>query len=200
MKALFSDGASVPVARVVSDHRTWLLPLGVVMVLNLAVLIFAVMPLESSVATIDKRAETAAQALKEAKADFANAEATRDGQGQATKDLDRFYQQVLPADAAAARRITYLRLTQKAREHNLKFERSAFEPEVIRGSDLERLKVSYALSGDYDDVRQLIYDIETGEEFIIIDNLVLAEGSDNTAPLAFNMSLSTYYRTGHHDR
>ena len=200
MKALFSDGASVPVARVVSDHRAWLLPLGVVIVLNLGVLIFAVIPLESSVASVGKRAETAAQALQEAKTDFANAEATRDGQGQATKDLDRFYQQVLPADAAAARRITYLRLTQKAREHNLKFERSAFEPEVIRDSDLERLKVSYSLSGDYDDVRQLIYDIETGEEFIIIDNIVLAEGSDNSAPLAFNMSLSTYYRTGHHDR
>ncbi|MEO8682101.1 MAG: type 4a pilus biogenesis protein PilO [Vicinamibacterales bacterium] len=200
MKALFTVGASVPVARVVRDHRKWLWPLGVVIAINLGVLGLVVLPLAASVESVGRRAEAAAQSLKEAKADFAGAEATRDGQSQATRDLDRFYRQVLPADAAAARRLTHLRLSQKAREHNLTFERSSAQPESLRDSELERLRVSYALAGNYDDVRQLIYDIETGEEFVVIDNIVLAEGSDNNAPLKFNLELSTYYRTGHHDR
>ena len=199
MKALFTTGGLVPIARVLADHRHWLLPLAVVIVINLGVLGFVVMPLSSSVESIGRRAETAAQALKEAKADFADAEATRDGQTQASKDLDRFYRQVLPADAAAARRIMHLRLTQKAREHNLNFARSVFDPEALRDSELERLKVSYALSGDYDDVRQLIYDIETGDEFVVIDNILLSEGADNNAPLQFMLDLSTFYRSGRHD-
>jgi Tfp pilus assembly protein PilO len=200
MKALFTVGALVPFSRVLADHRRWWVPLGVVIAINLGVLGLVVIPLASSVESVRRRAEAAALALGQAKTDFADAEATRDGQAQGTKDLDRFYRQVLPADAAAARRITHLRLSQKAREHNLNFERSASQPESIRESELERLRVSYALSGDYDDVRQLIYDIETGPEFIVIDNILLSEGADNNAPLAFTLDLSTYYRTGRHDR
>jgi Tfp pilus assembly protein PilO len=200
MNALFTVGALVPFSRVLSDHRRWWLPLGVVIAINLGVLGLVVFPLASSVESVSKRADAAALALRQARADFADAEATRDGQAQGTKDLDRFYRQVLPADAASARRITHLRLSQKAREHNLNFERSASQPESIRDSELERLRVSYALSGDYDDVRQLIYDIETGPEFVVIDNILLSEGADNNAPLAFTLDLSTYYRTARHDR
>lgn len=200
MKALFTVGATVPFSRVVSEHRKWLLPLAVVIAINLGVLGFVVIPLRSSVESIGKRADTAALALKEAKADFSDAEATRDGQAQGTKDLDRFYRQVLPANAAAARRITHLRLRQKAHDHNVRFERSALESQSVRDSELERLRVSYVLSGDYDDVRQLIYDIETGAEFLVIDNITLSEGVDNNAPLSLNLDLSTYYRTGRHDR
>jgi len=200
MKALFTVGALVPFARVLRDHRKWLLPLGVVIAVNLGVLGLVVLPLASSVESVGKRADAAALALKEARADFADAEATRDGQVQGTKDLDRFYRQVLPANAAAARRITHLRMRQKASEHNVRFERSALESQSVRDSELERLKVSYALSGDYDDVRQLIYDIETGDEFVVIDNITLSEGINNNAPLALTLNLSTYYRTGRHDR
>lgn len=200
MKALFTVGATVPFSRVVAEHRKWLLPLGVVIAINLGVLGFVVIPLRSSVDSIGKRAETAALALKEAKADFADAEGTRDGQAQGTKDLDRFYRQVLPANAAAARRITHLRLRQKATEHNVRFASSALDAETVRGSELERFRVSYSLSGDYDDVRQLIYDIETGAEFLVIDNIRLSEGVDTNAPLSLNLDLSTYYRTGRHDR
>ena len=200
MKALFTVGALVPFSRVVADHRMWLLPIGVMIAINLGVLGFIVIPLESTVNSVGKRADAAALALTQAKADFADAEATRDGQSQGTKDLDRFYRQVLPADAAAARRITHLRMSQKAREHHLNFERSASQPESLRDSELERLKVSYSLTGDYDDVRQLIYDIETGAEFVVIDNILLSEGADNNSPLEFMLELSTYYRAGRHDR
>jgi hypothetical protein len=200
MKALFTVGATVPFSRVVAEHRKFLIPLAVVIAINLGVLGFVVIPLRSSVESIGKRADTAALALKQAKGEFADAEGTRDGQAQGTKDLDRFYRQVLPATAAEARRITHLRLRQKAHEHNVRFQSSALEAQAVRDSELERFRVTYELSGDYDDVRQLIYDIETGGEFLVIDNIRLSEGADNNAPLSLNLDLSTYYRTGRHDR
>jgi hypothetical protein len=54
--------------------------------------------------------------------------------------------------------------------------------------------VSCSLAGDWDDIRQLIYDIETGPDFIVIDNVGLSEGSEPNAPLALELQLSTYYR------
>jgi Tfp pilus assembly protein PilO len=200
MRALYSAASTVPIARVAREQRAWLMPIGVVLAINLAVLVGVVLPLTQSVDSGDKRAAAAAQGLSDAQADFKNAEATRDGQAQADRDLDRFYRQVLPADVAAARRITHLRLSQLAREHDVTFQQSAAVPEVVRDSQLERLKVSYGLSGNYDDIRQFIYDIETGPDFVVIDNVVLSEGADGNAPLSLNLDLSTFYRVTPNDR
>ena len=67
-------------------------------------------------------------------------------------------------------------------------------PETLRDSTLERLQVNYALTGDWDDIRQLIYEIETGPDFVVIDNVQLAEGRQANAPLSLTLDLSTYYR------
>jgi len=198
VKALFTVGSEVPFARVVSDHRRVLVPLGAVLIINLVVLVAVVVPLRRSVASGDARARTSSQALVEAAADFKDAEATREGQGQARKDLERFYKDVLPADVSAARRLTNLKLGQMVRRHDVNFQRSASTPDVIRDSELERLKISYALSGDWDDIRMLIHDIETGPDFVVIDNVVLQEGNEASSPLSLTLDLSTYYRVGPH--
>ena len=39
------------------------------------------------------------------------------------------------------------------------------------------------LSGDYDDIRALIYELETSPDFFVIDNMALSEGGDANAPL-----------------
>jgi Tfp pilus assembly protein PilO len=194
MKALFTFGADVPLARVVADYRRWLVPVGVVLAINVAVLIAVVLPLRESVASSASRAAASAQALGEARADFQDAEATRDGQSQAAADLDRFYAEVLPGDFTTARRITHVKLAQMARAHDVSFQSGAATPETLRDSTLERLHVNYALSGDWDDIRQFIYELETGPDFIVIDNVQLAEGSDANSPLSLTLDMSTYYR------
>jgi Tfp pilus assembly protein PilO len=194
MKALFAIASTVPLARVLRDHRRWVFPLTLVLAINAGVLIFVVLPLTQAVRLSESRARTASEAQAAAAADLKSAEAVRDGQVQATGDLDRFYRQVLPVDVSAARRITNLKLSQLARKHNVEFQRSSATPEETRGSDLERLRVSYEFSGDYDDVRQLIYDIETAPDFIVIYNMALGEGQDSQAPLSLMLELSTYFR------
>jgi Tfp pilus assembly protein PilO len=193
MKALFAYGSDVPVKRVLMEHRRWLTPVGIVLAINVAVLIALVLPLRQSVQSSDARAEASAVALGEAMADLADAEATRDGQSRAAVDLDRFYADILPSDFTTARRITHIKLTQLARSHDVVFESSSASPRLVRDSVLEQLEVKYALSGDWDDIRQFIYAIETGPDFVVIDNMQLGEGEAN-ASLFLNLDLSTYYR------
>ena len=197
MKALFTFGAEVPASRVIADHRRWLIPAGVVLAINVIVLLAVVLPLRRSVQSAATRAEASAQSLREAVADFKDAEATRDGQSQASADLVRFYADVLPADISVARRVTHLKFQQLARSHDVTFQSGAATPETLRDSTLERLQVNYSLTGDWDDIRQLIYDLETGPDFIVIDNVQLIEGSQANAPLSLTLDLSTYYRTPH---
>lgn len=197
MRALFTFGGDVPASRVVADHRRWLIPVGVVLAINVIVLIAVVLPLRRSVESGSIRADASAQALRVAMADLKEAEATRDGQTQASADLNRFYADVLPSDFATARRMTGLKLAQLARSHDVGFQNGAAGTETLRDSTLERLHVNYALNGNWDDIRQLIYDIETGPDFIVIDNVQLAEGSQANAPLSLTLDLSTYYRITH---
>ncbi|HQZ39512.1 MAG TPA: GspMb/PilO family protein [Vicinamibacterales bacterium] len=198
MKALFGMAEAVPLARVTRDYRSWVVVLGAALAVNIGILGLVVVPMFSAADAAERRAAGAAEALAAARAELAAAEQTRDGSAQAAKDLQRFYTAVLPTDVAAARRITHLKLSQMARDHDVTFQRSAASPEEIRGSTLRRLRVSYALAGDYDDIRALIYDIETATDFLVIDNVFLSEGADQQAPLTLTLDLSTYYQATPH--
>lgn len=194
MKALFTFGAEVPASRVVADNRRWLVPVVVVLLTNVVVLAAVVLPLRQSVQSGEDRAAASAQSLREAIADLKDAEATRDSQAQASADLDRFYASVLPSDFPTARRMTHVKLSQLARSHDVDFKSGDANTETLRESTLERLSVRYALTGDWDDIRQMIYEIETGADFVVIDNVRLVEGSEANAPLSLDLELSTYYR------
>lgn len=193
MKALFSFGSDVPASRVIADHRRWLLPVGVLLAVNLVVLIAVVLPLRQSVQSGAARANASNASLSAAMADLKNAEAMRDGQAQAAKDLDRFYADVLPRDFASARRVTHIKLVQLARSHDVQIVSAAGTTEELQDSTLERLHVNYSLIGDWEDIRRFIYDIETGADFLVIDTLRLAESEAN-GPLTLTLDLSTYYR------
>ena len=119
-------------------------PVGIVLAINLVVLIAVVMPMRRSAESGTSQAEQSAAALNAAIADLKNAEATRDGQSQASKDLERFYGEVLPQNFASARRLTQLKLAQMARSHDVTLQSGNAVPEELRDSPLERLNVRFA--------------------------------------------------------
>lgn len=193
MKALYSSGTAVPFSRVLREHRTAVLPLGILLAVNILVLLGLVLPLARRAQTNEARATSAEQALQAAESEYRQAQAMREGKDRASKELETFYKQVLPADVTAARRLLHLKLQQMARRHGLDFGRGSTIFDEIRGSSLERMTSTIQLTGDYDDIRSFIHDLETSADFVVIDNLVLAEGIEANAPLSFALDLSTYY-------
>ena len=194
MKALYSVTGQVPWARVVREHRTALLPLAVVLAANIVALVAVLYPLGQRVASNEQRAETAERQRVQAAADFRRAETLRDAQAQATKDLETFYAEVLPSNVGAARRILQLRLQQMAREHGVLYQGGGTTEEEIRDSSLLRLTMSVRLAGEYDDIRAFLYGLERSNDFVVVDNIKLAEGAEPDAPLAVFLQVSTYYR------
>ena len=195
MKALYSVTGQVPLARIVGEHRTALLPLGLVLAANIIALVAVVYPLGQRVSSNEQRAETAERQSIQAAADFRRAETLRDAQTQATRDLETFYAEVLPSNVGAARRILQLRLQQMAREHGVLYQGSGTIEEAIRDSTLLRLTMSVRLAGEYDDIRAFLYDLERSNDFVVVDNIKLAEGNEPNAPLTVFLQVSTYYRT-----
>lgn len=194
MKALFTMGSEVPLARVVADHRRLLVPLGVLLAINIGALVLAVLPLRQSVERGGARAEASGRALTEARAELAAAEATRDGQSQAVRDLDRFYQEVLPANLSAAQRLTHSKLSLLARSHDVVFQQSSTTPMELAGSSLDQLNVNYSLSGDWEDVQRFIHAVETLPDFVVINDVSLTDGGEGNTPLQLSLAVSTFYR------
>ena len=182
------------VRRVVDEHRRAVIIIAAAFVVNVLLYLFVVRPLNQSVATVEQRTVAAEQAKAAAQAEFDRANGTLTGKDRATKELGTFYSMVLAQDLSGARRLTYGRMQRLAQENRLAYQGSRYEPVEERGSTLTKLKVNVELTGTYNNLRSFIHTIESAPQFVVIENISLAEGS-NEGTLRLAMDLSTYYRS-----
>lgn len=184
------------VTRVVGEKRVWVAPLAIVLLVNIAGYALVVYPLSVKVGSARERERAVQSELLAAQRDNRSAEAARAARDRASSALNLFYTDVLPHDLAGARRITYLRLAQLAQKEGLRAQRRSSEPEdPERNSSLRRLKIAMTLAGDYEDMRQFLYELETAPEFVVIDDITLSEAGEPGAPLVLTLALSTYYQS-----
>ncbi|HEU4695062.1 MAG TPA: type 4a pilus biogenesis protein PilO [Vicinamibacterales bacterium] len=188
-----SDATQSVLQRVIAEHRRAVFALIAGVIINVLVFAFVVYPLQSDVANVEQRTRESEAALAAAQAEFGNANGTLTGKDRALKELDTFYRSVLAQDLTGARRLTFARLAELASQANLDFERRRYEPVIERGSNLTRLKVSMDVEGSYGDIRDFIYEIESSPEFVVIDDVTLADNADEA--LRLTLQLSTYFRT-----
>ena len=181
--------------RVLAEHRRVVVPLAIGLLVNVLVYALFVYPLAQRVANVEQRNQAAGRSLTAAQAEFAQANGTLTGKDRASTELATFYKDVLPMDLSAARRLTQLRLRQLARQSDLRFDRDRYEELDVRDSTLRRLKITMVLTGSYEDMRTFIYQLETSEEFVIIDNVELAGSTtETTGAQVVTLELSTYFR------
>jgi Tfp pilus assembly protein PilO len=181
---------------VVAEHRRAVIGLTVALVLNVVVYVAGVAPLARRVANIEQRNQTAELSLVNARREHAQVSGAVTGKSEAAKELATFYERILPPNLVGARRMTLVRLVQLTRQNDLRLVGTAqYTEEPIRDSTLTRLRVEFGVAGDYGDVRSFIHELEAASEFIVIDNIQLQEGGDESGALVLTLDLSTYYRT-----
>ena len=184
------------VRRVLAEKRRLIVPVAVALLVNVALYAVVVYPLSKKVAGDEQEAESAAAALKAARRDFAAAQATVAGKGQADQELRTFYSEVLPPDVSGARRITFLRIEQLAQKCNLRVERVTSLPKPQSDSNLVKFIYKASLSGEYRNIRRFIHELETAPEFLVLENVDLRQSEVENRALNVEMEIATYYRAG----
>jgi len=187
------------VQRILGERRGVIVPLALVALVNLGFYALAVYPLSLKVSASEHRAVAARTQLAVADREDKDVRATLRLTDQASKDLSRFYQDILPADLTVARRQTYEHLAALAREHNRAIPRRGYRVDEGYKGRLERLNIAMELTGNYADMRDFIYDLESSPEFVAIEGIALAEDAQKEDELTLSLSLSTYYRGGERD-
>jgi len=186
--------------RVFIERRVIIIPLAVALLANAAIFGLVVYPSSGRVARAEQQEQAALQELGAAQREFAAATRTQQDKARAEADLQKFYNDVLPADMAGARRATYLHLAQLARDAGLEYQRRLEESSEPRAGEqdpaptLARFDITMVLEGDYEGVRQFLRDVEASDGFIVIDNIGLAEGTERSSTLVLTVEMSTYYR------
>ena len=184
-------------SRVMAEKRHLFVPLIVAVVANALLYAVVVFPLGRQVTSAEEEAHLQHEQLNRARVDYQSAKATVTGKQLADAALQTFYTDVLPADQSIARKLTYTRLAQLAKQANVKLEHGVNGVSREKGSTLSKLTTTYTLSGDYRDVRRFIYSLETAPEFIILENIGLTASTGEQAQarsLAMNLEISTYFR------
>ena len=182
------------VRRIIGEHRALIATLAIALLVNLLLYVLVVRPLALKSSGAADRAAAAATSKNAAQRELAQANALVTGKAQADEQLDAFYKHVLPSDMTAARRMTYASLPALARKAGVRYDaRTTTVDTVDRNKRLEKMGIRMVLQGDYEGLRQFIYALETGPEFVVIDAVTLVEGTGDTT-LHLTVDLSTYYR------
>ena len=186
-------------SRVLAEKRRLVVPLALAIVANVLLYAVVVFPLGRQVASAHAEANTQHDLLNKARQDHRAAKATVTGKQQADAALQKFYKDVLPPSASAARTLTYARLSQLAEQANVRLEQGANTVDREKDSTLAKSTTTYTLTGDYRDVRRFIYALETTPEFVILENVTLTSPGEQAAgrSLAMRLEIATYYRSGH---
>ena len=178
------------VQRIVAEKR-WVITI----VIDIALYAFAVLPWSLAVTNARQRAATARSALVAAEQARGAAQITVDGKLEAGRELQTFYREMLPTDLSDARGITFARLEEAASRNNLVMERRNSSTDHEEGSRLARLQMTMFLKGDYRDMRGFLSDLESGEDFIVIEEISLSQDNASENTEALTLGLATYFWT-----
>lgn len=184
--------------RVIAEKRPLVVSLTVAIIANALLYAVVVFPLGRQVANAQNEARLSHEELNHARQDYLSAKATVSGKQQADAALQKFYSDVLPTDQGSARRLTYTRLAQLAREANVRLEHGNNVVKPMKDSRLAKFTTTYTLTGEYSNVRRFIYSLETAPEFIVLENIGLSSAADEqqqSRTLAMTLDIATYFRS-----
>jgi Type II secretion system (T2SS), protein M subtype b len=182
------------VGRIFTEKRRFIYPLVGAVVLNAAIFAALVYPLSLKVANGERDANAAAAALAAARADYESVRAMITGKADADSELKKFYGAVLPPDYSAARRLLFGKIDSLAAETGVKVGSESTEPSQERGSELGKLTASVVLFGDYRNIRRFIHQLETAQEFLVLENVALSQAQEREQGLTVMLRLATYFR------
>src|SRR5262245_58089261 len=180
--------------RILHEHRRYVIPLAVLLLVNLLVYAFYVFPLSQRVNNVTARTQAAEGELNAARLQHAQASNMVTGRAQSAERLETFYKTVLPADSSAARLVASLRLDQLALQSNVRAKRISSQFETDKDHTLTRLAIRMDVSGTYDAIRRFLYKLERSRDFVVVENIRITETSDDEMRLNLQLELATFYK------
>ena len=182
--------------RVLTERRTVVVPLLAAFVLNIGALILGVLPLRQAVKSAEDASVSARLSLAAAKLADKNAKDARAGKDRADAEMKKFYSEILPRSFQEAKTIAVFWLEKTARESRVSLKSGTYTEKLQQEpSTLVRVTGKATLVGEYADIRRFLYEVETAEQFVVIESLELSTAGTVQSGnlLEVSLDIATYY-------
>lgn len=183
--------------RIYAERRRVLLPLIATALANVAAFVLVVLPLGRSVAQAEADAQTSTVNLATARQFERQVTTATASRERADRELEQFYQEVLPGGFADAERTMRRWIQQAARDTGLAYETANFDWETVDQSPLSRAFTDVLLNGRYADIRRFLHLVESADEFLVVERVELSQsamlGSRGGGAVEVSLLVSTFF-------
>lgn len=182
--------------RIFLERRAVVIPVTIFLLGNIAYLALVVFPLQQSVAGAKDAQYEATQSVLAARALESRAKSDRASKDRADLELRKFYAEILPKDFRSAIGVATFSLNRFAEQSRVRFKVGQWDREEVKDSTLNKVVGDVTLVGDYANVRKFLYEVETAQEFIIVESVELSTASEmqNDSLLELRLSVVTFFR------
>lgn len=164
----------------------------VLAVANLVFFLLLTRPQNAKLQALTTHAGPKLQELKQRKAVVEDLEAYVAALDQAELDLDYLRDEVLSTKKHRLIKVQ-LALQKIAAKFNIALAQVNYSNELLESEGLERLAMVVPLEGGYQGVRGFVQEVESSEEFLVVESVSLAQGKDGGVLVALNITLATYF-------
>jgi Flp pilus assembly protein TadG len=182
--------------RIFNERRRVIVPLLVFLLAN-AVALGYVLWLGNSMDAARASRDSALASLTLAKKNLKDAEGRKESTELAQVEIRKFYGEVLPKNLSSAINILNFWLGKVAATARVNYRAGSYDPNPVRDSLLTKVTGEITLAGEYANVRRFLYELETSQEFIIIEKVQLSQpnAAQGTPLLEVTLSVATYFLT-----
>jgi hypothetical protein len=179
--------------RILAENRSLVTVVAVIIAIDSGLYGFVMFPLSNQVSQSETRASNAETQAGQSRTAYAVSFNESANKSIQENNLRKFYTEVLPVGLAGARGVISPFLVKLANDTNLILERRTSVSARERDSLLAKLRTTMVLAGDYEDIREFIYELETDSAFILIEEVLLSQGNASVEDLVLTLGVSTYY-------
>lgn len=190
------SGPTPLLRRIFLERRAVLLPLLVAFVVNVGVLLLGVLPLRQSVTGAETDALNSRVNLAGARAAEKGAKQAQSGKERADQEMKKFYAEILPRNFDAAANLISFWPIKIAQQSRVKWSSGTTQTKPLQDpSTLVKVSSKATLTGEYADIRRFLYEIETAEQFVIIESVELSQSgsAQSSGVLEVSLEIATYY-------
>jgi Tfp pilus assembly protein PilO len=190
------SGPTPLLRRIFIERRAVILPLLVAFVVNVGVLLLLVLPLRQGVKGAEEDALNARVNLAGARAAEKGAKQAQAGKERADQEMKKFYAEILPRNFDAAANLIAFWPLKIAEQSRVKWSSGTTQTKPLQEpSNLVKVSSKATLTGEYADIRRFLYEIETAEQFVIIESVELSQSgsAQSSGVLEVSLEIATYY-------
>jgi Tfp pilus assembly protein PilO len=161
------------------------------LVVNVAVSVMLVRPKLVRYAELTDQSSPQHQIIKAREKEVLEKEGYRAELEKARDDMKRLAGDVL---STRQRRMigVQLEIAKLVREFGISLDRVKYENEILDNGALERFASVIPLAGGYSNLRKFIQAVESSDNFLVVERVVLGTGKSNDV-VELNITLATYF-------